>query len=141
MTPTQIALVQASFKKVMPIGDTAAQLFYGRVFALDPELERLFTTDMKEQGRKLMGMIGLAVVSLNDLSSLVPAVADLGRRHAGYGVKPQHYDTVGAALLWTLEHGLEDAFTPEVKDAWTAAYGLLAGTMKQAAYGGASAAA
>jgi hemoglobin-like flavoprotein len=139
MTPTQIALVQTSFKKVMPIGDTAAQLFYGRLFALDPALEGLFTTDLKEQGRKLMGMIGLAVTGLNDLSSLVPAVADLGRRHAGYGVKPQHYDTVGAALLWTLEHGLEDAFTPEVKAAWIEVYGLLAGTMKQAAYGGASA--
>ena len=139
MTPAQIVLVQTSFKKVMPIGDTAAQLFYGRLFALDPGLEPLFTGDIREQGRKLMGMIGLAVTSLNDLSSLVPAVADLGRRHAGYGVKPEHYDTVGAALLWTLERGLEDAFTPEVKEAWTAVYGLLAGTMKQAAYGGASA--
>ena len=133
MTPTQIALVQSSFKKVMPIGDTAAQLFYGRLFALDPGLEPLFKTDLKEQGRKLMGMIGLAVTGLNDLSTLVPAVADLGRRHAGYGVKPEHYDTVGSALLWTLERGLEDAFTPDVKDAWTAVYGLLAGTMKQAA--------
>ena len=141
MTPIQIALVQGSFKKVMPIGDTTAQLFYGRLFALDPALEPLFKTDLKEQGRKLMGMIGLAVTSLNDLSTLVPAVADLGRRHAGYGVKPEHYDTVGAALLWTLERGLEDALTPDVKDAWTAAYGLLAGTMKPAAYGGAPTAA
>ena len=141
MTPIQIALVQGSFKKVMPIGDTAAQIFYGRLFALDPALEPLFKADLREQGRKLMGMIGLAVTGLNDLPALVPAVADLGRRHAGYGVKPEHYDTVGAALLWTLERGLEDAFTPAVKDAWTAAYGLLAGTMKQAAYGGAPTAA
>jgi hemoglobin-like flavoprotein len=141
MTPTQIALVQRSFKKVMPIGDTTAQLFYGRLFALDPALEALFKIDLREQGRKLIGMIGLAVTGLNDLATLVPAVADLGRRHAGYGVRPEHYDTVGAALLWTLERGLEDAFTPEVKDAWTAAYGLLAGTMKQAAYGGAPTAA
>ena len=125
----------------MPIGDTAAELFYGRLFAMDPGLEPLFKGDLKEQGRKLMGMIGLAVTGLNDLSNLVPAVADLGRRHAGYGVKPEHYDTVGTALLWTLERGLEDAFTPDVKDAWTAVYGLLASTMKQAADGGAATAA
>jgi hemoglobin-like flavoprotein len=141
MTPVRIALVQTSFKKVIPIGDTAAQLFYGRLFALDPSLEPLFTGDMKEQGRKLLGMIGLAVTGLNDLPALVPAVADLGRRHAGYGVKSEHYDTVGAALLWTLEHGLEDAFTPDVREAWTAVYGLLAGTMRQAAYSGAATAA
>src|SRR4029434_8962243 len=108
MTPTQIAQVQGSFKKVMPIGDIAAQLFYGRLFALDRALEPLFKADLKEQGRKLMGMIGLAVTSLRDLPTLVPAIADLGRRHAGYGVRPEHYDPVGAALLWTLERGLED---------------------------------
>ena len=141
MTPRQIELVQTSFRKVVPIGDTAAELFYARLFELDPAIEPLFEIDLKEQGRKLLGMIGLAVTGLNDFSRLAPVVADLGRRHVGYGVKPSHYDTVGAALVWTLERGIEDAFTPEVKDAWVAAYGLLAGTMKQAAYGSAAAAA
>lgn len=132
MTPHQIELVQRSWKQVEPIADTAAQLFYDRLFTVDPSLRALFRGDMKEQGRKLMSMIGFAVKGLSRLEQLVPGVQALGRRHAGYGVRDEHYATVAAALLWTLERGLGDAFTAEVREAWTVAYGLLANTMKDA---------
>ena len=133
VTNTQKVFVQESFAAVMPIADDAAALFYRRLFELDPSLERMFKGDMTEQRRKLMQMLTAAVKGLDRLDQLVPVVEDLGRRHAGYGVADSHYDTVGAALLWTLEKGLGNAFTPEVKDAWIAVYGLLAGTMKNAA--------
>jgi hemoglobin-like flavoprotein len=135
MTGDQVKAVQESWRKVLPISATAAELFYSRLFALDPSLQALFKGDMKAQGRKLMAMIGAAVAGLNDLPKLVPAVQDLGRRHGGYGVKDQHYETVGAALLWTLEKGLGDGFTPDAKSAWTQVYGVLATTMKGAAAG------
>jgi hemoglobin-like flavoprotein len=133
MTPKQVELVQGSWKKVMPIADTAAALFYNRLFELDPALKGLFKSDLKEQGRKLTAMISVAVGGLTRLESIVPAVQDLGRRHGKYGVKDQHYDTVATALVWTLEKGLGDAFTPEVKEAWVTTYGILAQTMKDAA--------
>jgi hemoglobin-like flavoprotein len=133
LNDTQKVLVQRSFAAVVPIADDAAVLFYRRLFELDPSLERMFRGDMTEQRRKLMQMLTAAVKGLDRLDKLVPVVEDLGRRHAGYGVADAHYDTVGAALLWTLEKGLGDAFTADVKDAWVAVYGLLAGTMKNAA--------
>lgn len=132
MTPQQAALVQASWEKVLPIQDTAAELFYGKLFELDSGLKPLFKGDMKEQGRKLMMMITTAVRGLGNLSALVPAVQNLGKRHVGYGVKTEDYGTVGIALLWTLEKGLGDAFTPEVKAAWTEVYTVLATTMQSA---------
>jgi len=110
----------------------AANLFYGRLFEIDPSTKVLFKGDMKEQGKKLMSMITAAVNGLNDLDRLVPVVQDLGRRHCGYGVQDKHYGSVASALLWTLEQGLGDAFTPEVKIAWTETYMLLAGVMKDA---------
>jgi hemoglobin-like flavoprotein len=133
MTPKQVELVQGSWKKVLPIADTAAGLFYGRLFELDPTLKPLFKSDIKEQGRKLMAMISVAVAGLTRLDTIVPAVQDLGRRHVKYGVKDRHYDTVATALVWTLEKGLGDAFTPEVREAWVTTYGVLAKTMKDAA--------
>lgn len=133
MTPEQKVLVQQSFTKVVPIADQAAALFYQRLFSLDPTLQPLFRGNMEEQGRKLMKMIGTAVNGLDDLDALVPAVQDLGRRHVGYGVEDNHYDTVGAALIWTLEQGLGDAFTNPVREAWVTVYGILASTMKDAA--------
>jgi hemoglobin-like flavoprotein len=133
MTPRQVELVQTTWEKVVPISETAAGLFYNRLFELDPELKPLFTSDIKEQGRKLMQMITVAVRGLNDLPKLVGAVEDLGRRHVGYGVRRKDYETVGTALLWTLEKGLGEAFTPEVKDAWTITYTVLASTMQKAA--------
>lgn len=133
MTPEQITLVQDSYGKVVPIAETAAGLFYERLFTLDPELKALFKGDMEEQGRKLMTMIGVAVNGLSRIDEIVPAVQALGERHVGYGVKDEDYDTVGTALLWTLEQGLKDDFTADTRAAWAAAYGLLAGTMKEAA--------
>lgn len=133
MTPEKITLVQNSFSLVEPIAETAAELFYSKLFELDPQLESLFKGDMKEQGEKLMKMIGIAVNSLNNLEAIVPAVQSLGERHVGYGVEDSHYDTVAAALLWTLATGLGEAFTDEVKQAWTDTYMLLAGVMKEAA--------
>lgn len=133
MTPEQIALVRTSFAQVVPIREAAAGLFYGRLFELDPSLKPLFKGDLKEQGVKLMAMIGTAVGGLDRLDSIEPTVQALGKRHVSYGVQAAHYDTVAAALLWTLEQGLGAAFTPDVKAAWTSAYGILAGTMKDAA--------
>ncbi|GAB3371457.1 globin domain-containing protein [Spongiibacter taiwanensis] len=133
MTPEQKDLVQSSFAKVEPIAATAAELFYARLFELDPSLKSLFSGDMEEQGKKLMTMLGTAVRSLNNLDGLVPVVKRLGERHVGYGVETGHYVTVGNALLDTLEKGLGDDFTPEVKEAWTVVYGVLSSTMIAAA--------
>lgn len=133
MTPDQKILVQDSFKNVLPIKDEAASLFYDRLFTMDPSLRPLFKGDMGRQGALLMTMIATAVDHLDHLDQIVPAVKDLGRRHRTYGVRDQDYDTVGAALIWTLQQGLGEAFTDEVKNAWIACYGLLAGVMQEAA--------
>jgi hemoglobin-like flavoprotein len=133
MTPENQTLVRDSFAKVVPIAPQAAAMFYDRLFVLDPSLKPLFKGDMTEQGRRLMAMIGTAVANLDRLETIVPAVQDLGRRHATYGVQPAHYDTVAVALLWTLGQGLGEAFTPPVKAAWTEAYRILSTVMKEAA--------
>lgn len=133
MTPEQVRLVKNSWAMVSPMSQQAGQLFYEKLFELDPALEPLFKTERSEQVRKLMASLNMVVMSLDRLESILPNVQDLGRRHVDYGVKDKDYDTVGAALLWTLEQGLGDAFTPDVKDAWASAYGALAGVMKEAA--------
>jgi hemoglobin-like flavoprotein len=133
MNMKQKDLVQSSFAKVVPIADTAADLFYTRLFEIDPTLKPLFKGDSKEQKKKLMQMLAAAVRGLDDLDALVPIVRDLGARHGGYGVKEEHYATVAEALLWTLEKGLAEAFTPETREAWVEVYGLLAATMKNGA--------
>ncbi len=133
MTPEQITLVKTSFEKVAPIADKAAALFYDRLFEIEPSVKPLFKEDIEVQGRKLMAAIGAAVKGLDNLDSIVPFLQKLGRGHVKYGVKDEHYDVVGAALLWTLEQGLGDDFTDEVKEAWTTAYTLIATTMKDAA--------
>ena len=136
LTLAQKELVQGSWEKVKPIADTAAELFYGKLFELDPSVKPMFAnSDMKEQGKKLMTMIGVAVKGLDTLGELVPAVQKLGKSHVGYGVKAEHYDTVGAALLDTLEKGLGEDFTPDTKEAWTITYTTLATVMKEASYG------
>lgn len=130
MQANQIAIVQQSFAKVRPIAAQAAELFYQRLFTLDPALRDLFTGDMRKQGQMLMQMIGAAVGGLSNVEKLAPTVRALGARHVGYGVKDSHYLTVGAALLWTLEQGLGDDFTPEVREAWGAAYELMSTVMQ-----------
>ena|SRR5438067_1652457 len=133
MVPAQVQIVRETFAKVEPISDQAAALFYGRLFELDPSLRPMFRGDMAEQGRKLMQTIAVVVHGLDRLATLIPAVEALGRRHAGYGVRDEHYATVAAALLWTLEQGLGPAFTPAAREAWTAAYTTLASVMQTAA--------
>src|SRR5215472_7556402 len=133
MTPEQKRLVQESFARVLPIKEQAAALFYDRLFTLDPSLKPLFKGDIKRQGALLMAMIATAVNGLDRLDDIVPAVQQLGRRHAGYGVKREHYGTVATALLWTLEQGLGEAWTAPMKEAWTACYGVLAEVMQKAA--------
>jgi len=132
MTSEQIELVQSSFKKVVPIAGTAADLFYDRLFEVAPEVRSMFPQDMKEQKAKLMGMLGTAVTNLHKLETILPAVKELGQRHKSYGVTTAHYAPVGAALLWTLEKGLGPDFTPEVKAAWSETYAVLAGVMTSA---------
>jgi len=133
MTPKQISLVQETWAKVKPIAPQAAEIFYSTLFEMDPSLKPLFKNDMTEQGNKLMTMLDTAVKLLSSPDKLIPAVEKLGARHVDYGVTSAHYDTVGAALLKTLETGLGDAFTLTVKKAWTAVYTTLATTMIQAA--------
>jgi nitric oxide dioxygenase len=134
MTPAQIELVQSSFEKVVPIADTAASLFYGRLFETVPEVRPLFRSDMTDQGRKLMTTLGVVVKSLDKLDAILPAVKSLATKHVAYGVRADHYAPVGGALLWTLRQGLGEAFTPEVEEAWTVAYGTLSDVMTQTAY-------
>jgi len=125
--------VQDSFKQVAPIAETAAQLFYARLFELDPDLESLFKGNLSEQGRKLMQMLALAVASLDRMEQILPVVRSLGAKHVDYGVRDKDYDTVGQALLWTLRKGLGDAFTPDVEAAWSDVYATLASEMQSGA--------
>jgi nitric oxide dioxygenase len=140
MTPEQIRLVQESFAKVVPISEAAAVLFYDRLFEIAPGVKAMFPADMTEQRKKLMTMLAAVVNGLGNLQSILPAASALAKRHVGYGARAEHYPVVGAALLWTLEKGLGAAWTPEVADAWTAAYGTLSGYMISEAYGSAQAA-
>ena len=137
MDQKTIDLVQGSFEKVLPIADTAVEIFYDELFTLDPSLKAIFPEDpeaMKGQRNKLRDMLAAAVAGLSNIEKLVPVLQDLGKRHVGYKVEAKHYDTVGAALLGALAKGLGDEFTPEVKQAWTDVYGVMATTMKDAVY-------
>jgi hemoglobin-like flavoprotein len=140
MTPDQVKLVQDSFAKVAPISEAAAVLFYDRLFEIAPSVKAMFPTDMTEQRRKLMATLAVVVNGLSNLESILPAASALAKRHVSYGAKPAHYPVVGSALLWTLEKGLGDAWTPAVTEAWTAAYGTLSGYMISEGYGSAQAA-
>ncbi len=133
LTAEDITLVRASFARVVPIRNKAAHLFYARLFEVAPQLRRMFPADMHGQKQKLMAMLGATVAGLSDLDALIPKVKALGARHVGYGARAADYNLVGEALLWTLERGLADAFTPEVRAAWTKVYGVLAATMQAGA--------
>ncbi len=129
MTPSQRLLVRASFAKVEPIADTAAMMFYDELFERDPQLRHLFKNDMAEQRKKLMQMLAVAVEHLDDWETISNAVRALGKRHRGYGVSPADYDTVGAALIATLERGLGPEFTSDVREAWIACVSAIAAEM------------
>ena len=129
MQPHQVQLVRSSFALLQPMVSQAAALFYDNLFVADPTVRSLFRGDMATQGERLMSMIGSAVDLLDQPDVLLPVLRNLGARHTGYGVIEAHYATVGSALLLTLEQGLGSAFTPEVRDAWAATYGVVSQTM------------
>jgi hemoglobin-like flavoprotein len=135
MTPDQIAAIQESFSKVVPISEHAAMLFYGRLFEIAPAVKPLFRGDLTEQGRKLMATLGVVVNGLADLQSVLPAASALAKRHVDYGVKAADYAPVGEALLWTLERGLGEQWTPQLSAAWSEAYAVLSGFMIAEAHG------
>ncbi len=135
MTPEQVKAIQESFAKVAPISQQAAALFYGRLFEIAPAVKPLFKGDMEEQGRKLMATLAVVVNGLTNLEAVLPAASALAKRHVDYGVKAADYTPVGAALLWTLEKGLGEHWTPDLAAAWTDAYTLLSGYMIGEAYG------
>jgi nitric oxide dioxygenase len=135
MTPDQVKLVQQSFARVAPISDQAAVVFYDRLFEIAPSVSALFPADMSEQRKKLMATLAAVVNGLGNLESILPSASALATRHVSYGAKAEHYPVVGAALLWTLEKGLGEGWTPELADARTAAYGTLSGFMISQAYG------
>jgi hemoglobin-like flavoprotein len=134
MTPEQVALVQDSFAKVAPISEQAAQMFYGRLFEIAPQVQPLFHGDMAEQRKKLMATLAVVVNGLSNLPTILPAASMLAKKHVGHGVDAQHYASVGQALLWTLERGLGPAWTPATSAAWTDAYTTLSGFMIKEAY-------
>jgi hemoglobin-like flavoprotein len=133
MTEDQKKLIRSSFAQIAPNAQAVAAQFYERLFILDPTLKPLFKGDMADQGRKLMAMIGVAVAHLDRLDEIVPAVQQLGARHAGYGVPNESYDTVGAALVWTLAQGLGEDFTGEMAAAWSDCYAIISAVMQQGA--------
>jgi hemoglobin-like flavoprotein len=135
MTPDQVKAIQESFKKLAPISEQAAALFYGRLFEIAPAVKSLFHGDMAEQGRKLMATLSAVVNGLSNLDTVLPAASALAKRHVGYGVTAAHYEPVGAALIWTLERGLCEHWTPELAAAWGGAYALLSDFMISEAYG------
>ncbi|ATC93613.1 globin family protein [Pseudoalteromonas tunicata] len=130
MTPHQVELVQASWEKVVPIAKDAADLFYGKLFELNPALRPLFHGDVEEQGKKLMQILTTVVRGLKQFDKLEMAVWQLGRRHVAYQISIQDFNTVAEALLWTLQQGLQQAFSAEVKQAWVEAYTIVAGVMQ-----------
>jgi nitric oxide dioxygenase len=135
MTPEQIQLVRLSFVTVMDAKAVAGKLFYDRLFAIAPEVRPLFKSDIGDQAEKMMDMLATAIAALKSPQALTPVLEGLGRRHAGYGVRDEHYEKVRDAMLWALERTLGGGFTPQVRDAWTALYGTVAAVMKSAATG------
>jgi len=134
MSPQEKALLIETWQKVLPMADAAARLFYDRLFEIDPTTRSLFqTTDLKDQRQKLVQALTVVVQSIDHMEKLASTLADLGRRHAQYGVSKAHYDSVGEALLWTLEQGLGSAWTSQARAAWTSAYDMLADIMRGAA--------
>jgi hemoglobin-like flavoprotein len=135
MTPEQVTLVQQSFGKVAPNAEQAAVMFYDRLFEIAPQVKAMFPADMTEQRKKLMATLAVVVNGLSNLESILPAASALAGRHVAYGARAEHYPVVGSALLWTLEKGLGDGWTPDIAGAWTAAYTTLSGFMIEQAYG------
>lgn len=135
LTPRQTELVQSTFNVVQPVAATAGEIFYRRLFEIEPSVAPMFKGDIRQQQVKFMQVLALAVSGLSTMSTLRPVVQQLGLRHAGYGVRPEHYDSAREALLWMLALVLQDGWTDEVRTAWAQAYAMLAGIMKEASWG------
>ena len=134
MTAEQKRLVQESFATLKPVSDLLGDIFYSRLFEVDPPLKHLFPVDMNSQGEKLIEAVNEAVACLDCMERLEAAMQELGLRHAAYGARDHHYDAVEQALVWTLRMGMGDhAFTGDVRQAWVAVYGHLAAAMKRGA--------
>ncbi len=133
MTPEQARIVEATWRSVLPVGDTFAELFYGRLFALDARLKKLFKEDPIEQGRNLTAMLSVAAANIGKPERITLALRQLGQRHVAYGVTARDFVNFEDALFFALEHALIDVFTPEVKAAWRAAYALISSTMLEPA--------
>jgi nitric oxide dioxygenase len=131
ITPEQVARVQSTFQAVLPLADTAGVLLYERIFALAPATRALFAEDIRPQASRLMAAVKTAVEGLDDLDAVAPFLVKLGARHVRYGVRPEHFDVGGEALLWTLAQGLGEAFTAEVREAWTAAWTVIVGALTE----------
>ena len=129
MTPEQIHLVKDSWAKLLPVQEDAAEIFYHRLFDIHPEVKPYFKGNMKEQGKKLITMIDTTVSSLDNLDALMKPLKQSGKAHEGYDVKPEDYDKVSDALLWTLEKELGDDFTAETSEAWAVAYTVISSVM------------
>jgi hemoglobin-like flavoprotein len=133
MNEHEIRLIQTSFEAARPRANELGELFYGRLFQQHPELRPMFPTDIKPQAKKLVGVLAIVVASLDRLGEILPVVQGLGRNHGAYGVKPHHYDQVGATLIWTLDQMMGDLFTSDVRQAWIVAYTTLSEVMMAAA--------
>jgi hemoglobin-like flavoprotein len=133
MTPEQINLVKENFNQIAPLADEVASEFYQRLFQLDANLRPLFAEDLTEQKKKLMMMLKFAVGTLDRMDVFEPSLQELGRKHVAYGVRGEHYETVGSALMLTLQKMLGEGLTAELEAAWISAYTLIAGTMRGAA--------
>jgi hemoglobin-like flavoprotein len=134
LTPQQITLVHDSFRKVAIRADTTGQLFYDRLFELDPSLRPLFKPDMRDQRLKFIQTVGTLVASLNLPGKIEGPIQHLGQRHLKYSVEKGHYAVAGEALIWALEHVLGNDFTPDVREAWTELYGMISNIAIEAAY-------
>lgn len=126
LSALQKSLVQRTFSKLAVKSDSVAEMFYQYLFQLDPDLQTLFRRDPKLQGRKLMQVLAVTVNTLDNPEQLFPIIEALGERHDFYGVKVEDYSIAGAALLWSIECHLGSEFTPEVAEAWSTLYTLLA---------------
>jgi nitric oxide dioxygenase len=133
MTPADVETVKTTFVQILPQADEFGPKFYERLFSLDPALKDMFKEDIAVQSKKLVRMLATLVAGLESLETVVPTLESLAVRHVGYGVRDEHYNIVGQSLIWTIDQQLGDAFTPQVRDAWVAAYVLISETMKAAA--------
>ena len=129
ITPEQVRLVQASFTPLLPMAEAIGEMLYSRIFELAPEARDLFEDDIRPQVKRLMAAVKVAIDGLSRVDEVAPFLVRLGAQHARYDVRPEHFTVGGEALLWTLEQGLGDSFTAELRDAWAAAWDVVAGAM------------